>query len=416
MKKMWNKLRRGEKGQALIIVLILMLLGGLIIAPLMSYMGTGLKVGKEVFEKRMMELYAADAGVEDGLWYLQDIERLKSLIQQVDPGYVPPGGDWSVWTPADYTNWSLPSYNLGDDINGKDVEVTVGYLPDDKTFKITSVATSDDSSTTIDAYVSGLDFSSLLDNAITSQGTVTLQSEGSNKAEVHDGDVVYCEGEPPSDTQVINGEIRQDCEVDWPPVDVLSGIYLSQVKDAPHYVVDKTIGFNNDTEIDAMYVDGDLTIYSKTKGAMLMLRGTVYVTGKLTIGMTNKDFTLNLNNQTIFVEDDATNPQGAVDIGGQTHIIGSGCLIAAGGINFQPNMDQSTPTDFMFVMSINDETLAHPTGNFNGSFAGNVDVELKPGDTITWNDPSDNVLNFPSGGYMGGKLLTEISTWDIKLQ
>ena len=67
MKRMWNKLRIGEKGQALIMVLILMLVGGLIIAPLLSYVGTGLKVGKDVHEERMDELYAADAGVEDAL-------------------------------------------------------------------------------------------------------------------------------------------------------------------------------------------------------------------------------------------------------------------------------------------------------------------------------------------------------------
>jgi hypothetical protein len=72
MKRTFNKLIRGEKGQALLIVLILMLVGGLIIAPLLAYMGTGIKVGKEVYEERMAELYAADAGIEDGVWNIMN--------------------------------------------------------------------------------------------------------------------------------------------------------------------------------------------------------------------------------------------------------------------------------------------------------------------------------------------------------
>ena len=40
---------RGERGAAFILVLILLLVGGLIIAPLLAFMGTGLKAG-EVFE------------------------------------------------------------------------------------------------------------------------------------------------------------------------------------------------------------------------------------------------------------------------------------------------------------------------------------------------------------------------------
>jgi len=72
MKKMaLNKLIRDEKGQVMILVLILLVVGGLIIAPLLSYMGTGLIVG-QVFEKKMDGLYAADAGVEDAIWKIMN--------------------------------------------------------------------------------------------------------------------------------------------------------------------------------------------------------------------------------------------------------------------------------------------------------------------------------------------------------
>ena len=69
MKRTLNKLIRGERGQALIIVLILLLLGGLITAPLLGFMSTGLIAG-QVFEVKMEGLYAADAGIEKACWKL----------------------------------------------------------------------------------------------------------------------------------------------------------------------------------------------------------------------------------------------------------------------------------------------------------------------------------------------------------
>ena len=64
MKTIMKRLVRDEKGAALVLVLILLLISGLIIGPLLSYMGTGLITGG-VYETRTDELYAADAGVED---------------------------------------------------------------------------------------------------------------------------------------------------------------------------------------------------------------------------------------------------------------------------------------------------------------------------------------------------------------
>ena len=65
-----NKLARDEKGYALILVLILLLLGSLLIPPLLGYMSTGLKTGL-VYEKKTKELYAADAGIEEGVWRIK---------------------------------------------------------------------------------------------------------------------------------------------------------------------------------------------------------------------------------------------------------------------------------------------------------------------------------------------------------
>jgi hypothetical protein len=70
MKRMLKRLIKTEKGQALPMVLILMVIGGLILAPTLSYTTSGLKVGQS-YESMSEEFYAADAGIEDGLWQIK---------------------------------------------------------------------------------------------------------------------------------------------------------------------------------------------------------------------------------------------------------------------------------------------------------------------------------------------------------
>lgn len=71
MKRRLIKVIKGESGQALPIVLTLLVLGGLLIAPSLSYAATSLNSGR-VIEKNVNGLYAADAGVEYALWRLEN--------------------------------------------------------------------------------------------------------------------------------------------------------------------------------------------------------------------------------------------------------------------------------------------------------------------------------------------------------
>jgi hypothetical protein len=82
-----NKLIRDEKGQAMILALMMLLVGSLITAPLMGFMGTGLIAG-QVLEERMEELYAADAGAEDALYKL--VNNDASLPGTVGDTWTPP--------------------------------------------------------------------------------------------------------------------------------------------------------------------------------------------------------------------------------------------------------------------------------------------------------------------------------------
>jgi cytoskeletal protein CcmA (bactofilin family) len=141
MKTIMKGVIRGQKGAAVLtLVLILLVLGGLILTPLLGLMGTGLMSG-QVFEKNTDELYAADAGVEDAIW------RIQTNNLTFDGNHSGP--------------WYLT-------VNGKNVSVEV-YEEDidptpcgtNFTYQILSTATTDDgggiathgSTTTIESYV-----------------------------------------------------------------------------------------------------------------------------------------------------------------------------------------------------------------------------------------------------------------------
>ena len=102
-----------EKGAAMVLAVILLVVGGLILTPLLGLMTTGLATG-QVYEERMYGLYAADAGVEHAL----------SLLKYV--GLIPRFPDYDEY---DYfTKWS---YDLDDDEKG------VGELVNDKSVHVT---------------------------------------------------------------------------------------------------------------------------------------------------------------------------------------------------------------------------------------------------------------------------------------
>ena len=67
IKSIKKRRKTGEKGQALLIVLVLMLVGIVIITSTLIFMGTTLKTNK-VYVDNTTSLYAAEAGIQDGIW------------------------------------------------------------------------------------------------------------------------------------------------------------------------------------------------------------------------------------------------------------------------------------------------------------------------------------------------------------
>jgi hypothetical protein len=270
---------------------------------------------------------------------------------------------------------------------------------------IVSTATSDSgSSTTVESYVTIPDFSSLMDNAITSRSSVTVKGDVVGDIQLPDAaDLTIAPGGSFVDAVGNNPGIPKEEVPNWPMADWLSAFYYDQVKHlAPFGASIIDVKFTPD--IGPLYRDGDLIIRSTSLGAVATLAGTVYVAGNLDIGQTNRDFTLDLNNQTLFAE-------GVIDFGGKTTIIGSGVIVALGDVFFLPKIE-TTEDDFVFIMSVAGTMDLQPIGDYHGSVAGDVDVTLQPGNDLTWHIPPVELLNFPSGDAADG--YWETQTYNIQ--
>jgi len=389
MKAVVKRIIRDEHGNAMVLTLILLVVGGLILTPLLGLMSTGLLAG-QVYEKKTDELYAADAGVEDAIWKINDqVEEL--------PGPPCGGGDPESWC-----------YSIAD-VNGKSVEVTITYV-NNLTYQVESIATGNGSRTEVEAYVTrtiiNADYSGISNNVITSPCDYTLQGP--------------TEVDPPEGEE--HGPMR-NYPYDWPTPEILSDVYWEDVEDEIPYTFDTLDVKDYAPEFGPLYRDGTLAIKNTgTAGLTVTLNGTIYITGKTLLGATDHNFILDLNGQTIFVEDDTgaapedepCNPgtDYALEIGGKCTLTGSGCVIAVGGIKFQPNLDCS-PTDPIFVLSILGRTYMQPNGDFYGTLAGLAEVHIQNG-SASWVDPSGSDLNFPTLAEIGS--LCSIATWEVNPQ
>jgi len=373
-----KRLVRGEKGYILILALLVLVVVGLISGPVLSYMVGGLRAG-HVFETGAAELYAADAGAEDAVWKIQN---------QVD---IPTGcgGDLSR------------SYNISG-VNGKKVDFTITRANNvTQIYHVVSTATGDGSGTEIDAYIVGTsisgDFSGITNNVITSQGDIILKPGT---------EVTPSTG---------NHSPLADYGGAWPTAGELAAWYGEDVEDATHYYSDTTIDLNGlSRSLGPLYVGGTLTIKnSSSTPATLTLNGTIYATGKTQIyGPTSNEpykLTLDLNGHTIFVSSNITGAQNALEIQ-KCNMNGSGAIIAVGDIYFAPKVPAGM-TDPVFIMSSSGETLVQPNGEFYGSIAGSVDVQLQPGSTLNYPETGFGVINFP--GCTAGRFIYSIDSWEV---
>jgi len=102
MMKRESEGRSGQRGQALILVLIALALGSLLITPTLGYVSTGL-IGSRISEEQLLEQYAADAAIENALWQLQ----------------------YNVDGMTDQLNYENPSYDTAITVNGIEVPINI---------------------------------------------------------------------------------------------------------------------------------------------------------------------------------------------------------------------------------------------------------------------------------------------------
>jgi len=351
---------KDEKGQGLILVIIFMLLGSLMITPLLNNMGTGIKTG-QVYDKRHLELYAADAGAADALWSIE-----KGMLGLPHTPTDPP-----------------LQYNT-ENVNDKPVSVNITSI-DKATYKIVSVGGDANSRTTIESYVRVLNFTVFTDNALTSPTNINIQP----------GNAIWGDVQAPivDNKGTIYGDISNDTVVGWPPASTISAFYAKQVPTSPF--PSGTITFPN-LSIGSLYRNGNLNFTGSGTGKLV---STVYITGDLICA--NENFTLDLNGQTIYVEGNIQ------DITKKVTLKGPGALVALGNIDFHPGI---SGTGFIFVMSVNGITNFQPNADFYGSIAGNTEVNLQPGCYLARSTPVPN-LNIPGGG--GCPVISKVSTWKV---
>lgn len=138
MKRFLKHLITDEKGLSLPIILIVLLIGGLLIAPSLNYAGTCLRSVRS--EKSIVKgIFAADAGIENAIWYLkstplptslplpQNINGLAVTVQNVDKGsYVFYQGQYVYFNKKhDHPEWVIMSSTIAWDAGADAYKYTI---------------------------------------------------------------------------------------------------------------------------------------------------------------------------------------------------------------------------------------------------------------------------------------------------
>jgi len=359
----FKRMLKGESGQVLPLALVLLVIGTFLVVPIISLMTTNLQATKNI-DQSSMELYAADAGVENMIW---TVTRDVGLL---------PAEDASI------------TRNLTDqELNGMSSVTTTMTNTGNRMYRINSIATMPDGHRTeVEAFLNCLNFTNLLEGAITSNGSVTIQ----NGTVV--GNVFYSTTQKVTNSEILVDGVPtdpvQETQTNWPSWDDLAPLYWSQVQDYPFAL--HSILAENYPSLGPIYVDGDLSIDCRTANTVLTVGGCIYVEGDLNFNQSgSNNYTLNMNNGTLFVHGAINMPAQRIDI------IGSGCIIANGNILFQPGTSAGSPDDYVLVMSLAGKSTMQPSANFYGSVVGSSEVTLKPGGYLEYTDPYSHDLNFP---------------------
>jgi hypothetical protein len=371
MKKMFDlRFRRSESGIALVLVTIVLALAMLVLPALLNFMG-GAGRSAQIREDRMLVTYAADAGIEE------------AYRRVLDGGGT---GQFSI-----------------DDLNGCAVDVEVSK--DGSMYKAVSTSTGfEGRGSTIESYFGAVGYNDFLDYAISSEGKITIGSQSTVIGNI-------TSNSPPKVLGTHVGNTSTNVPA-WPEPGELADYYWATAGPAGVCWATGTVYVDGDESISIgpCYTTGDLEFAKGTgNGGNVTLNGTLYVQGDFTFG---KNLNLFLNGYTIYAEGEITfQPASGQPSPDDPKVYGPGCLIAEDDVNFQPKQGND---EFIFIMSISGWVKMLPNGDFWGSIAGNTQVDLQPGNSLTWipypDSDGDGIsdLDFPGGGIESAKIMSYI--------
>ena len=309
MKSKLKKLIKRQDGQIFLIALVLLAIGGLMLPPLLSFMGTGIKVS-ELHEEEMFSLYAADAGIEDALYVLQ--------YQSPDTSEFPYSGNISS------INGNYVDYTIELEIVGEDTQ----------SYKITSTAADllDGSVTTVEAFIKVTEIYSAygvlaLDGDIRFGGGVEIGDESGLPTNIHangsisSASTTTVSGNATATGYITNITVTGDYTITenvdhQVTVDIDTSHSSAFYLDAwgGDYYGDLSI--NGYAELGPAFIDGDLVVQP---GQTLNLTGSIWVTGAVDVKGT-VDSVANVNDDTPIEDMYAVISESTLSFGAQSEI------------------------------------------------------------------------------------------------
>ena len=267
LKRAIREINQKQNGQVLILVLVVLALGGIVLAPTLNYTATSLK-HQQIMETDSLLFYSADSGIEEGLHWL--------VFSRESDG---------VWTGDDESGWLRYPPNI---INDCSVSISINKLPvlGDNYFTVTSTATSADGDVTALSTIWAIHI---------------IYGEWEPKKDTYYGDV-YVDGNVDTDNfAIIIGNVIVSGDMDLDPHSSVSG----------NVSVEGNLILDNNTNIwgDIVCVGGNITI-----GNDSLVESDIYITGDNTItlnGGVNKESRVNgdiyaVGNITIIANQSAT--------------------------------------------------------------------------------------------------------------
>jgi len=251
--KLVKRMLGNSSGHVLPMALVLLFMGGLFVAPVLVLMTTSLKANM-MAEENTSELFAADAGVEYGFWWIKDdVENNQGL------GLPAEGEELSP---------SLPQTT----INDVTVDVAISRNEGEEGYWVTSAA----GNTTIQSYVELFPGENLgiFNCGLASETDITF-----GKTCTVTGDIYYGGSfiHPTDFTHIDGDEICGGRE--WPTeeqVQEFAGTYMDEALVGGTHEGDYAVGDSVTTDLGPLYINGNLDI---GQYSTINLQGTIYVTG-----------------------------------------------------------------------------------------------------------------------------------------